>query len=244
MKPRLQSAFTLIEMLVVISIIALLAALAVPAISSALVKGQQTGTMNNARQLFLAGQQMALDGAANSDPNLAFPGDYNGAAGSTNAPITKLSEYLSKLVQNNYLQTGDVQKLVNAPGASCTATGGTTAADGTFTPITLSGNPALKVYKILDANSANTIFAVSANYTYNSQLTATTGTGPNVPYGDKGFIVQRKGGDASIFKKNQATAATATGGDPGKFQALVGKLVGDTDGTLGTEGSTLFLSAN
>ena len=54
------SAFTLIEMLVVISIIAVLAAFAVPALTSALTKGQMTGTLNNARQLYLAGQQMAL----------------------------------------------------------------------------------------------------------------------------------------------------------------------------------------
>ena len=71
MKTRSQSAFTLIEMLVVISIIAVLAAFAVPALTSALTKGQMTGTMNNGRQLYLAAQQMALDGAANGDPALA-----------------------------------------------------------------------------------------------------------------------------------------------------------------------------
>ena len=75
MKKRSQSAFTLIEMLVVISIIAVLAAFAVPALTSALTKGQMTGTLNNGRQLYLAAQQMALDGAANSDPTLVWPGD-------------------------------------------------------------------------------------------------------------------------------------------------------------------------
>ena len=74
MKSRLQSAFTLIEMLVVISIIAILAAFAVPALTSALTKGQMTGTMNNGRQLYLAAQQMSLDGSANSDPTLSWPG--------------------------------------------------------------------------------------------------------------------------------------------------------------------------
>ena len=58
------SAFTLIELLVVIAIIAILAALAVPALTSALSKAQQTGTMNNGRQLYLAQFQMANDGAA------------------------------------------------------------------------------------------------------------------------------------------------------------------------------------
>src|SRR3982750_1815739 len=92
------AGFTLIELLVVIAIIATIAAFAVPALTSALTKGQMTGTMNNARQLYLAGYQMALDGAANSDANLAWPGDYT--AGS----VTNLRAYVEKLVQNDYLK--------------------------------------------------------------------------------------------------------------------------------------------
>jgi len=61
------SAFTLIELLVVIAIIAILAALAVPALTSALAKAQMTGTMNNARQMYLAQFSMANDGAATGD---------------------------------------------------------------------------------------------------------------------------------------------------------------------------------
>lgn len=71
------AAFTLIELLVVIAIIATIAAFAVPALTSALTKGQMTGTVNNARQLYLAGYQMSLDGTTNSDANLAWPGDYS-----------------------------------------------------------------------------------------------------------------------------------------------------------------------
>jgi prepilin-type N-terminal cleavage/methylation domain-containing protein len=232
MKTQSQSAFTLIEMLVVISIIAVLAAFAVPALTSALTKGQMTGTLNNGRQLYLAGQQMALDGSANSDPNLAWPGDYTGPT------VTTLSAYASKLVQNDYLKTGDLQKLLSAPGATCTATGGTTDSSGVFTAVTLAGTPALKVYEVKDAYSANTIFTVTNNYVYNNAL-----TGAGVPFADKGFIVQRKGGDASIYRKNSATAATATGGDGAKFQGLVGKLVGDPDGgPLGTEAAAMYLA--
>src|ERR1700747_1127081 len=69
------SAFTLIELLVVIAIIAILAALAVPALTSALSKAQQTGTMNNARQLYLAQFQMSNDGTATGDSTSAWPGD-------------------------------------------------------------------------------------------------------------------------------------------------------------------------
>src|SRR4029453_1381293 len=73
------SAFTLIELLVVIAIIAILAALAVPALTSALAKAQQTGTMNNARQVYLAQFSMANDGAATGDSNLAWVGDLPAA---------------------------------------------------------------------------------------------------------------------------------------------------------------------
>ena len=55
-----------------IAIIAILAALAVPALTSALSKAQQTGTMNNARQLYLAQFQMSNDGAATGDTTSAW----------------------------------------------------------------------------------------------------------------------------------------------------------------------------
>ena len=74
------SAFTLIELLVVIAIIAILAALAVPALTSALSKAQQTGTMNNARQLYLAQFQMSNDGSATGDATSAWPGDLTAAS--------------------------------------------------------------------------------------------------------------------------------------------------------------------
>src|SRR5438477_9355520 len=84
------SAFTLIELLVVIAIIAILAALAVPALTSALAKAQQTGTMNNARQLYLAQFQMSNDGTATGDATLAWPGDLP-------AVPTTITEYLNVL---------------------------------------------------------------------------------------------------------------------------------------------------
>src|ERR1043166_6611060 len=101
------SGFTLIELLVVIAIIATIAAFAVPALTSALTKGQMTGTMNNARQLYLAGYQMALDGSTNSDANLAWPGDY--ASG-----VTTLQDYCTKLVANDYLKASDLPKILSA----------------------------------------------------------------------------------------------------------------------------------
>ena len=226
------SAFTLIEMLVVISIIVVLAAFAGPAIFSALTKGQMTGSVNNARQLYLAGQQMALDGATNSDPTRAWPGELSDTAaapGATPQPISSLQQYMTKLVQGDYLKAGDVQKLLSAPGATCTAT-----ADATTGAVTLGGRSGMKIYKIRETDSTNTIFAVTANYTYDSALEATA-----APYGDKGFVVQRKGGDAAVLKKNNATVTT---GQESTFQSVVGKKPGEADGTVTAGDSTVALT--
>jgi prepilin-type N-terminal cleavage/methylation domain-containing protein len=215
MKRNSSAAFTLIEMLVVISIIAVLAAFAVPALTSALARGQMTGTLSNTHQLHLAAQQMALDGSSSSDPTLAWPGDISPA-------ITTLQSYVQSLVKGDYLKPGDVQKLFSAPAVICTV-----SVDNTTTPPTVTfaagSKSALKVYKVKDNDSSNAIFAVSSNYTYNTTITSA-----GAPFGDKGFIVQRKGGDASILRKSQATGTGST------FQSTVGKLPGDNEGTAST----------
>jgi prepilin-type N-terminal cleavage/methylation domain-containing protein len=227
MKKRSQSAFTLIEMLVVISIIAVLAAFAVPALTSALTKGQMTGTMNNGRQLYLAGQQMALDGAANSDPNLVWPGD--------DPTIASLNDYMTRLVTQNYLKAGDVQKLLSGPGASAqvqVATAGTPP----VTTVTVTGTSAFKIYPVADADASNVIFATSRNYVYETALLGSNPgppATPNNPFGDKGFIVQRKGGDAAILRPNNAVAGTGATGIA-SFEAQVGKKPGEAQGAVTT----------
>jgi prepilin-type N-terminal cleavage/methylation domain-containing protein len=216
MTKKTSSAFTLIEMLVVIAIIATIAAFAVPALTSALQKGQMTGVMNNARQFYLAGYQMALDGSTNSDGNLAWPGDYS------NPSVDTLQDYCSKLVGNDYLKAGDLAKVLSAPGAACTATA-TTA--NNVTTVTLAGKSGLKIYKVTEADPSDAIFAVTANYTYNTALDNTKS-----PFGDKGFVVVHKGGDALSLRKNNATEANY--GSVSKFEAAVGKLTGDAEGTV------------
>jgi prepilin-type N-terminal cleavage/methylation domain-containing protein len=202
------SAFTLIELLVVIAIIAILAALAVPALTSALAKAQMSGTMNNARQLYLAQFQMANDGTSTGDSTLAWPGDLA-------APPATLAAYCDLLVSKGYLKAGDLSKLLNAPGATCTV--------GAGPPVTLAGTSALKVYPVKDSDPAIAIFAVSHNYVYDNAI-----VGTDVPYGTKGFVVMRKGGDGAVFKSNQAVAAGWA--DAPTFQSSVGLKTGDTEG--------------
>jgi prepilin-type N-terminal cleavage/methylation domain-containing protein len=210
------SAFTLIELLVVIAIIATLAALVVPAITSALNKAQMVGTMNNARQLYIAQLQMANDGAANGDSTSGWPGDL------PTVPATLL-DYLNVLVGKGYLKGQDAIKLMNAPGAPYTATL-TPNANGIDVLSAAVGTAALKVWLVKDADPANTIFCASRNYVYNAPLAAA-----GIPYGTKGFITVKKGGDASVFRVGQATAGAWA--NPGTFQSSVGYKPGDAQGT-------------
>ena len=210
-----RAAFTLIELLVVIAIIATIAAFAVPALTSALTKGQMTGTVNNARQLYLAGYQMALDGSTNSDGTLAWPGDYSSG-------VTTLQDYCTKLVANDYLKASDLPKILSAPGAAVTASASGT---GSATAVTLGGTSGLKVYPVTAADGSNVIFAVTSNYIYNTDFSSSTA----VPFGDKGFVVVRKGGDAAVLRKNNAKA---TSGQEAAFESLVGKKPGEAQGTV------------
>ena len=71
-------AFTLVELLVVISILGLLVGLAVPAIQSARNKADDAGCQSNLRQIFLATQPAAMDNGGCFVALKVFPWDPNG----------------------------------------------------------------------------------------------------------------------------------------------------------------------
>jgi len=219
-----QSAFTRIELAVVIVIIGVIVFLAWPALSSALVKRDLTRTMNNGRDLYLAAFRMATDGAAKSDANLAWPGDY---------PANSLAEYCGKLVEKDYVKAADLQRILSAPGAACAVT-----MSGSPPAMMLTGKSALKIYKVKTADPSNTIFAASSNYIYDTALR------PDAkPLGDTGFVVVHKSGDAGIFGKNQATPAGFEN-NPLKFQSPIGigKLPGAADGAVSPGDGTTVLT--
>jgi len=179
-------AFTLIELLVVISIIAILAALAIPAVTGALSRGQLTGTLNNARQLHVATQTMALDAfTVGSGPG--WPGDGSADWGT----------FCQDLVDGKYLTESDIRKICSAPGVQVS---------DTFPP----DKSGLQVYAVTENAPSDAIFVSSYNWTGFQELTQDA-----IPYGDKGFVLFRKGGDGSVYQSRQATNET------------LGKLVGD-----------------
>jgi prepilin-type N-terminal cleavage/methylation domain-containing protein len=178
-------AFTLVELLVVMSIIAIIAGLAFPAITGAVTQSQLTQVLSNARQIHLAAQRAALDGAASGDVTLAWPG--------TN--YSDLKAYTAMLADNDYLPNASFSKVWTAPGAN----GVTGKADIT------TDNIAFNVYKVDETNDANTVFLATKNFT--AVGTAISG----VPFSDKGFVTFRKGGDGGIYKKGQVSNTNAFG---------------------------------
>jgi|SRR4051812_2338292 prepilin-type N-terminal cleavage/methylation domain-containing protein len=77
------AAFTLIELLIVITIIAVLAGIALPAYNGVKERGDQTKDLSNAKQIALALRQFAIDNNGaypNKQPDAKANGDYSAAA--------------------------------------------------------------------------------------------------------------------------------------------------------------------
>jgi prepilin-type N-terminal cleavage/methylation domain-containing protein len=165
-------AFTLIELLVVISIIAILASLAIPAVSNALVRGQMTQTLNNARQLHLATQTMSIDTSTAGD---GVSWTYS------NATLLDVAGFSGALTEGRYLTGADLRKIYTAPGRN--------VADTNFT----ASGIAFKIFDTKENDPSDKPFVATTL----REAPNTT----NVPYGDKGFIMFRKGGDGGIFTR-------------------------------------------
>ena len=217
-------AFTVTQLLVAVLLAVIVFILALPTIKQGLRKREMTRTMNHARELYLASFHMATDGAAKSDANLAWPGDL---------PVTTLADYSGRLVQNSYLKAGDLQRILTAPDAACVVT------SSAGSPPALTGKSALKVYKIKNGDASTAIFAASSNYIYNTPLVPAS-----VPFGDRGFVVIRKRGDAGVYGRNQATVSD-WGNDAAEFQSKIGTLAGAAkDAVVVGDGSAALVGPN
>ena len=168
-----RQGFTLIELLVVIAIIAILAALAVPQIAAALVKGQLTQTLNNARQIQIATLRMTTDASVTPDPKLGWPGDVS--------DISTLSQFVERLIDYKYIDRGDVKSLFYAPGVKAYSGTGPISKD----------NSAFDIYPVKDTDVSQVIFIATKNFHFGQPLDAHP---PQyTPYGNKGAVIFHSG---------------------------------------------------
>jgi type II secretory pathway pseudopilin PulG len=176
-----ESAFTWIEALVSLSVIAVLAVLVLPALTYRGCGGPMTSTLSNLKQLHLATQSMAIDGIAMSNSKLQWPGDREGT----------YSAWVDTIVPA-YLSTSDFCKLSTAPGKNVPV--------GKL-PARMSDGAVL-VYAAREDSKGDAVFLSSANFTN----TPEGGLPLDVkakPFGDKGFVVFRIGGDGAILLEKQ-----------------------------------------
>jgi hypothetical protein len=64
----------------------------------------------------------------------------------------------------------------------------------------------LQVYPVRENSPGDAIFISTQNWDSFSELQT-----DSVPYGDKGFVIFRKGGDGNVFQANQATNTNSLG---------------------------------
>lgn len=96
----------------------------------------------------------------------------------------------------NALAPQEVRKLLSAPRVSVTNTP-TTMADTAF-----------NVYQVANTEDSTAVFLTTRNFNA-AQNTAPTAT--SVPFGDKGVVIMRKGGDGAIVQQRFITDTNATG---------------------------------
>jgi prepilin-type N-terminal cleavage/methylation domain-containing protein len=70
-----KAGFTLVEIMIVVAIIGLLAAIAIPNFVKARATAQANACINNLRQIDAAAQQFALEKSKHTGDSINFPGD-------------------------------------------------------------------------------------------------------------------------------------------------------------------------
>lgn len=191
MKNAGHRGLTWIEVLVAFAICGLVVIFTLPKVITVYGQGSQhLKTLSNMKQLHLATQAMVVDGVLKGDPALNWPGDTGGS----------FSHWARALVENQYLSSNDLCKLLSAPGIVVP-----------FHTIPTDNTNGILVYAVREDSPTNTVFLTSANFTN----TPTGGNAPDrsaKPFGNKGFVIFRKGGDGVILQSRQAGNTNLIGG--------------------------------
>jgi type II secretory pathway pseudopilin PulG len=175
------AAFSVVEMLVVLVILAVLVWMAIPQVSCGPVSGVLTGVLSNARQLHMVTQQMTLDNMG-TEEGMEWT---MWRSGKSTKPIS-LAEYFYALTnQNAYLMEKELKKLISAPGKNLSTA-----------PLNAE-NIGFRIFQFDNSAPADQPFVVTANWN-DGRITG------DIAPGKKGFVVFTKGGGGGIYKAPQA----------------------------------------
>lgn len=178
------NSFTLVELLVVISIIGLLAGLAVPAIQGGLDKAKQQVDVSNIRQCGLIA--------------FGYANDNDGYYSGTNTSSQTATAYFTNLVALGLLNSTKI--LAGNGYTAATSTGNITAANiawGYNSPLNTSDDANLPLFISKNFGTGNTFSNVSI-------ASATNG------WKNKGIVVYRIGNSAEFIKSGSGGAAVGS----------------------------------
>jgi hypothetical protein len=101
------------------------------------------------------------------------------------------------------MSISDLAKMCSAPPI--------TASSNTVVASTAGSTRAVIAYQVSETNDSSVVIFSSSNFT-NLAPTPVAPVSSGKPFGNKGFVVFRKGGDGTILQMSQATNTNVIGG--------------------------------
>ncbi len=183
--PSQRSAFTLVELLVVISIIGLLMSLTLPAINAARETGRRTSCMNNIKNISLAiknfaSKQKRFPGYRG---NMIITGSTGNAAREASWPIAILNEMDDKIGYNNFVRIATI--LVTSQNNICPTNPPDRPTSPNLCYVVNSGRPDASNPSDLRGSGVCHNLSPGSNVAgFNRNLAVSYGTGNGIPDGE------------------------------------------------------------